>query len=228
MIQQILAIWSLVPLPFLKPAWTSKSLQFTYCWSLAWRILSITLLAYEMSVIVQQFEHSLTLPFFNPKLTVGPTINNCVGASFFCTGYSWCLLAFLLIFYPYILIFLIFLSYYSIFIFWLHQMLFVMRKGANRCISKCSGGLIDKSCPPLATTWTVACQVPLSMEFPAPKNTGVGCHFLFHGIFLAQGSNPCLILQADSLPLSHQRLLHKWIWQVIFLLKGFHCFFLVH
>ena len=44
MIQQMLAIWSLVPLPFLKPAWTSGSSQFTYCWSLAWRILSITLL----------------------------------------------------------------------------------------------------------------------------------------------------------------------------------------
>ena len=34
---------SLVPLPFLKPAWTSGSSQFTYCWSLAWRLLSITL-----------------------------------------------------------------------------------------------------------------------------------------------------------------------------------------
>ena len=31
-------------LPFLKPAWTSGSSRFTYCWSLAWRILSITLL----------------------------------------------------------------------------------------------------------------------------------------------------------------------------------------
>ena len=41
----MLAIWSLVPLPFLKPPWTSASSQFTYCWSLAWRILSITLLA---------------------------------------------------------------------------------------------------------------------------------------------------------------------------------------
>ena len=30
MIQQILAIWSLVHLPFLKPAWTSESSQFTY------------------------------------------------------------------------------------------------------------------------------------------------------------------------------------------------------
>ena len=36
--QQMLAIWSLVPLPFLKPAWTSGSSRFTYCWSLAWRI----------------------------------------------------------------------------------------------------------------------------------------------------------------------------------------------
>ena len=41
-IQRMLAIWSLVPLPFLKPAWTSGSSWFTYCWSLAWRILSIT------------------------------------------------------------------------------------------------------------------------------------------------------------------------------------------
>ena len=31
MIQRMLAIWSLVPLPFLKPAWTSGSSQFTYC-----------------------------------------------------------------------------------------------------------------------------------------------------------------------------------------------------
>ena len=45
----MLAIWSLVPLPFLKPAWISGSSRFTYCWSLAWRILSITLLACEMS-----------------------------------------------------------------------------------------------------------------------------------------------------------------------------------
>ena len=41
----MLAIWSLVPLPFLNPAWTSGSSWFTYCWSLAWRILSMTLLA---------------------------------------------------------------------------------------------------------------------------------------------------------------------------------------
>ena len=34
MIQRMLAMWSLVPLPFLKPAWTSGISQFTYCWSL--------------------------------------------------------------------------------------------------------------------------------------------------------------------------------------------------
>ena len=34
MIQRMLAIWSLVPLPFLKPAWTSGSSRFVYCWSL--------------------------------------------------------------------------------------------------------------------------------------------------------------------------------------------------
>ena len=63
-IQQMLAIWSLVPLPFLNPAWTSGSSWFMYYWSLAWRILSITLRVCEMSAIVQQFEHSLALPFF--------------------------------------------------------------------------------------------------------------------------------------------------------------------
>ena len=52
MIQQMLAIWSLVPLPFLKPAWTSGSSQFTYCWSLAWRILSITLLACDVKALL--------------------------------------------------------------------------------------------------------------------------------------------------------------------------------
>jgi len=63
-IQWKLAIWSLVPLPFLNPAWTSGSSHFTYCWSLTGRILSITLLVCEVSAIVQELEHSLALPFF--------------------------------------------------------------------------------------------------------------------------------------------------------------------
>ena len=44
-IQQVLAIWSLVLLPFLNPAWKSGISQFMYCWSLAWRMLIITLVA---------------------------------------------------------------------------------------------------------------------------------------------------------------------------------------
>ena len=43
---------------------TSGTVQFLYYWRLAWRILSITLLACAMSAIVWEFEHSLALPFF--------------------------------------------------------------------------------------------------------------------------------------------------------------------
>ena len=35
MTQWMLAVWSLVPLPFLNPVWTFGSSQFMYCWSLA-------------------------------------------------------------------------------------------------------------------------------------------------------------------------------------------------
>ena len=63
-IQWMLAILSLVPLPFLNPAWTSRCSWFTDCWNLTWRILSISLLPCEMSAIVCLFEHSLALPFF--------------------------------------------------------------------------------------------------------------------------------------------------------------------
>ena len=57
-------IWSVLPLPFLNPTWTSGSLQIMYCWSLTWRLLCTTLLPCEMSAIVQYFEHSLAFPFF--------------------------------------------------------------------------------------------------------------------------------------------------------------------
>ena len=50
----MLAIWSLVPLPFLTPVCTSESSRFTYCWSLAWRILSIFFLASAMLCLVTQ------------------------------------------------------------------------------------------------------------------------------------------------------------------------------
>ena len=60
-IQWMLAIWSVVPLPFLNQARTSGISRFMYCWSLAWKILRITLLA---CAIMRWFEHSLALPLF--------------------------------------------------------------------------------------------------------------------------------------------------------------------
>ena len=48
-----LAIWTLVPLPFLNTAWTSGSSWVMYWWSLAWRFFSITLLECEMIAMVQ-------------------------------------------------------------------------------------------------------------------------------------------------------------------------------
>ena len=68
MIQWMLAICFLFPLPFLHPAWTSGNSWFTYCWSLAWKILSITLLACEMRAIMWWCEHSLALPFFGLRM----------------------------------------------------------------------------------------------------------------------------------------------------------------
>ena len=46
--------------------------------------------------------------------------------------------------------------------------------------------------PTLVTPWTVACQAPVSMEFPG-KNTGADCHFLLQGIFPIQGYNQGLL-----------------------------------
>ena len=64
MIQQMLAIWTLVPLSLQNPVFTSGISQFMYFCRLAWKILSITLLACEVSTIVTQFEHYLVLLFF--------------------------------------------------------------------------------------------------------------------------------------------------------------------
>ena len=64
MIQWMLAIWTLVLLPFQNPVCTSGSSRFKCYWSLSWRTLSITLLVCEMSAIVHLFEHSLSLALF--------------------------------------------------------------------------------------------------------------------------------------------------------------------
>ena len=60
----LVQFWTVIPLPFINPAFTSGSSRFTSYWSLAWRILTTTLLAHVMSTTVQQFEHSLALSFF--------------------------------------------------------------------------------------------------------------------------------------------------------------------
>ena len=59
--QWMLAIWSLVLLTFLSPAWTSGISWFKYCWSLAWRILSITLLVCEVLSVTLQLCGSLNI-----------------------------------------------------------------------------------------------------------------------------------------------------------------------
>ena len=52
----------------------------------------------------------------------------------------------------------------------------------------------------LPTWWTVAHQAPLFMGFPRQEYYN-GLPFPFQGVFLTQGSNPCLLLwQEDSLP----------------------------
>ena len=62
------------------------------------------------------------------------------------------------------------------------------------------GGLVAKSCPTLATPWTVACQAPLSMEFSRQEN-GSGLPFPSPVDLPNPGIEPgSLALQAESLP----------------------------
>ena len=71
MIQRMLAIWSLVPLPFLNPAWISGSSWFMYCWSLAWRLYYIipasvnTLYAPKFNIFKTYYLFPLSYSGFN-------------------------------------------------------------------------------------------------------------------------------------------------------------------
>ena len=47
----------------------------------------------------------------------------------------------------------------------------------------------------LANLWTVACQAPLSMQFPKQEYW----NGLIEGMFLTEGSNPCLLLDRQIL-----------------------------
>ena len=74
-----------------------------------------------------------------------------------------------------------------------------MGKSAKLGIQR-GGGLVAKSCPTLATSWTVACQAPLSMGFPR-QDYWSGLPFPSPGDL----PNPWTelwspALQADSLP----------------------------
>ena len=78
------------------------------------------------------------------------------------------------------------------------------RKEGRKGFSGSTCVLVAQSCPTLATPWTVAPQVPLSIEFSS-KNTGVGCHSLLQRIFLTQGLKLGLPLSWQILYcLSHQ------------------------
>ena len=62
----------------------------------------------------------------------------------------------------------------------------------------CGGCLVTKLCPHGLEPTRLLCPWD-----SLGKSTGVGCHFLFQGIFPTQGPNLCLLdWQADSLPWS--------------------------
>ena len=71
--------------------------------------------------------------------------------------------------------------------------------------------LVTKSYPTLATPWTVARQVPLSMGFSRPRILEWVSISFSRGSSPAQGLNVCLLhWQADSLPLSLQERLEAY------------------
>ena len=79
---------------------------------------------------------------------------------------------------------------------------------ANQHLSMCLLGMVLFSSEIVSGSLQPRGRQPARLlcpwDFPA-KNTGVGCHFLFQGIFLTQGLNLWLLdWQADSLPPSHQ------------------------
>ena len=62
--------------------------------------------------------------------------------------------------------------------------------------------LVTKLCPALFQPQGLySTKLLCPWDFPG-KNTGVGGHFLFQGIFLTQGLSPCFLYR--------QRVLHHW------------------
>ena len=74
-----------------------------------------------------------------------------------------------------------------------------MQCGSQRVIWH-GGGVVTKSCPTLATLWTVACQAPLSLGF-SRREYWSGLPFPSPGNLPSPGIEPrSVALQADSLP----------------------------
>ena len=74
------------------------------------------------------------------------------------------------------------------------------------CWGSSGSDLVTKLCPTLATPWTLACQAPLSMEFPRQEYWN-RLSFPSPGDLSDPGVKPMSpAWQADSLPLSHQSL----------------------
>ena len=75
-----------------------------------------------------------------------------------------------------------------------------VKLGNKLGLNKCVCGLVAKSCPTLATPWTVACQVLLFMGFPRQEYWS-GLPFPSPGTLPNPGIEPgSPALQADSLP----------------------------
>ena len=73
MIQRMPEIWSLVPLPFLKPAWTSGSSGIKCYSRLSWKIWGIPLLACATAAAAAAAKsHQLCLTLCNPKASSLP------------------------------------------------------------------------------------------------------------------------------------------------------------
>ena len=66
-IQTMLAIWSLVPLPFLNSGWTSGSSQLVYCWRVIFRRSTAEFVESSLKLSRCLYWRSLTLAWVGPK-----------------------------------------------------------------------------------------------------------------------------------------------------------------
>ena len=70
---------------------------------------------------------------------------------------------------------------------------------------------------PFVTSWTVAHQAPLAIEFPR-KDTGVGHYFLLQGIFSTQGLKPRSLLMFIFFQIIHTgfSVFYIYLWLLLF------------